>query len=100
MAFIIGRLETVDRRGRRSDLAGKLPLAETGLSPHIVNQLSRFNVDEPFFKLFLRGCILTNQFIIQFLNRGRIEFLFVGIIGSRIGFRCVDESSVFYLPGV
>jgi len=76
VALVIVGFETVNGGCRGSHPAGEFPLAQTSFRPHVVDQLSHFDVDEFLFKLLLGGWIVTDCFVIEFLNRRRSEFPF------------------------
>jgi hypothetical protein len=68
--MVIVGFEAIDRRRGRSYLFRKRPLAQTGSGPHVMNQLSDFDIREFLLKLVPSGWVALNHFVIQFLNRG------------------------------
>jgi len=70
MPLVIVGFEAIDRRRGRSHLLRQRSLAQTGSRPHVMNQLSDFDIHEFLLKLVPSGGIAPNHFVIQFLNRG------------------------------
>jgi hypothetical protein len=73
---VIVGFKAIDRRRGGFDLLRRRPLAQTGSGPHVMNQLSDFDIDEFLLELVPSGWIAPNHFVIQFFNRGGAEFLF------------------------
>ena len=76
MPMVIVGFEAIDRRRGRSYLFRKRPLAQTGSGPHVMNQLSDFDIHEFLLELVAGRWIATDYFVIQFLNRSGVEFPF------------------------
>jgi hypothetical protein len=70
MPLVIVGFEAIDRRRGRSYLLRKRSLAQTGSGPHVMNQLSNFDIHEFLLELVPSGWIAPDYFVVQFLNCG------------------------------
>ena len=61
--LVIVGFETIDCRCGRSYLLGKRALAQTGSGPHVMNQLSNFDIHEFLLELIPSGWIAPNHFV-------------------------------------
>jgi hypothetical protein len=73
MTLVIGILKATNHRGCRPNTLGELSLRETRLRSHVVDQLSRFNVDEFLFKVGLSLSVVADDLLIGYLERFRLK---------------------------